>query len=86
MGKNPLTRTLQKDLSEIERRLDSKQYYITKDIFFADLRRMCENCMLYNKEDTVFYECAVTLQKFLADYCGAQYFTKSATQPMKPTD
>lgn len=32
------------DLETMEKRLDSGQYYITREIFLADLRRMCANC------------------------------------------
>eukprot|EP01096_Ripella_sp_DP13-Kostka_P015606 TRINITY_DN7395_c0_g1_i2.p1 TRINITY_DN7395_c0_g1~~TRINITY_DN7395_c0_g1_i2.p1 ORF type:complete len:636 (+),score=165.78 TRINITY_DN7395_c0_g1_i2:36-1943(+) len=64
------------DLTVIEARLDTGSSYITKDIFYADLRRMLDNCRLYNKDDTVFYQCANNLQKFLGERYGALYFAK----------
>jgi len=43
------------DLSAMEERLDSG-FYKTKQMFLADLERMCANCMKYNKSDTPFYK------------------------------
>jgi len=57
--KNPM------DLQTITERLQTKQYYITKDIFFADLVRMCENCRTYNSEGTQYYEAACEIEKVI---------------------
>ena len=46
------------DLETIERRLEAGNYYITKEIFLSDLKRMCENCRTYNHPDTEYYKCA----------------------------
>ena len=62
------------DLETIGNRLNEGQYYITKDIFFADLRRMCENCKVYNKEGTVYFTCAAQIEKLLRERAGADYF------------
>lgn len=40
--KNPI------DLSVIQTRLDEGWFYVTKEIFLADLKRMVENCRTYN--------------------------------------
>jgi Bromodomain len=40
-----------------------KHYYIAKEIFFADLRRMCSNCRIYNSEGTQYYEAANEIEK-----------------------
>jgi hypothetical protein len=61
------------DLQTIQQRAETGNYYITKDIFFADFRRMCDNCKLYNKEDTVYYKCATSIEKLLRDRGGAEY-------------
>ncbi|KAL6052194.1 histone acetyltransferase [Balamuthia mandrillaris] len=53
------------DLSTIESRLDSGQYYITKEIFLADIKRMCDNCRTYNSKETVYYQCAETIEQFV---------------------
>jgi len=54
--KNPM------DLQTIEHRLENEIYYITENIFVADIRRMCENCKLYNRPETIFYACAVSIE------------------------
>eukprot|EP01103_Thecamoeba_quadrilineata_P005795 TRINITY_DN1554_c0_g1_i3.p1 TRINITY_DN1554_c0_g1~~TRINITY_DN1554_c0_g1_i3.p1 ORF type:complete len:286 (+),score=33.88 TRINITY_DN1554_c0_g1_i3:416-1273(+) len=54
--KNPM------DLQTIEKKLDARNFYITPRIFFADLRRMCDNCRSYNREGSPFYKCADSLQ------------------------
>jgi histone acetyltransferase len=65
--KNPI------DLSLIEKRLDDG-FYITKELFFADFRRMFDNCRTYNNEETVFFKCATVLQRVVCDRGGAPYF------------
>lgn len=42
----------------IERRIEAGNYYITREIFLADVRRMCDNCRTYNHPDTEYYKCA----------------------------
>jgi histone acetyltransferase len=61
IGKEQLQVT-QTDLSEIQRRMDATNYYITKEIFLADIARMCTNCKNYNNADTQYYKCAVALE------------------------
>mmetsp|Transcript_43760 Transcript_43760/g.106998 ORF Transcript_43760/g.106998 Transcript_43760/m.106998 type:complete len:386 (+) Transcript_43760:108-1265(+) len=51
------------DLSLMQRRL-SEGFYKTKDIFWADLYLMCENCRTYNPRESIYYECAVNVQRF----------------------
>jgi len=46
------------DLESMEKRVNQGNYYITKDIFLADLKRICDNCRIYNREDTEYYKCA----------------------------
>jgi histone acetyltransferase len=50
------------DLQSIENRLKAKNYYITKEIFLADLKRLCDNCRIYNREETEYYKCANDIQ------------------------
>jgi len=53
------------DLQMIEKRLSQPNiYYKTKDIFRADLKRMVDNCRTFNTPDTVWYDCANTLEEF----------------------
>jgi len=53
------------DLKTIGERLATKQYYITKDIFFADIRRMCNNCRIYNGDQSRYTTYANELEKVL---------------------
>lgn len=53
------------DLSLIRARLDGGSYYKSLEMFHADLRRMCGNCKLYNKEDTPYHKCADRLETFI---------------------
>lgn len=53
------------DLETMEKRLAAGQYYITQDIFIADLRRMFANCRTYNAPETVYYKCADQLDKYV---------------------
>lgn len=54
--KNPM------DLSTMQKRLDAGNFYVTKDIFTADLRRMFENCKTYNGKSQ-FTDMALQLEK-----------------------
>jgi len=40
------------DLEIVNKRVDSGNYYITREIFLSDLKRMCENCRTYNHPET----------------------------------
>lgn len=55
--KNPM------DLSTIEERLERGWYYITKDIFIADLKLMVQNCKAYNGKGHYVTDLALTLEK-----------------------
>ncbi|KYQ93060.1 bromodomain-containing protein [Tieghemostelium lacteum] len=55
------------DLQKIAERLALNQYYITENIFQADLKRMCNNCREFNQEGSVYYEIADRLEKFIVD-------------------
>mmetsp|Transcript_28922 Transcript_28922/g.72666 ORF Transcript_28922/g.72666 Transcript_28922/m.72666 type:complete len:498 (+) Transcript_28922:3549-5042(+) len=56
--KNPM------DLQTIQKRLDSGWYYVTKQIFLADLKRMTDNCLQYNGKGHYITELAQSLEKF----------------------
>lgn len=55
--KNPM------DLKTMQERLDKGWFYVTKEIFKADLKRMVENCKLYNGKSHYVTELAVQLEK-----------------------
>lgn len=55
---NLALKSFDSDLETIEKRVKRGNYYIAKEIFLADVKRMCENCRLYNREDTEYFKCA----------------------------
>lgn len=55
--KNPM------DLQTMQNRLDEGWFYVTKEIFIADLKRMVENCKMYNGKGHYVTELAVQLEK-----------------------
>ncbi len=55
------------DLSMIEDRLKSKTYYVTRDLFVADLRRMLQNCKAFNDAQSSYYKCATALEAFIEE-------------------
>lgn len=67
------------DLETIEKRLFAKNFYLTKEIFIADIKRMCDNCRVYNREDTEYYKCANDIQnEFLK---RGRYFKRLEAPP-----
>jgi histone acetyltransferase len=55
--KNPM------DLGTIQERLDSGWFYVTKEIFIADLKRMVRNCVEYNGKTHYVTDMALQLEK-----------------------
>ncbi len=53
------------DFSTMLSRLKSGSFYITKHIFEADVRRICDNCRTYNRQDTPYYHCANSIEKLM---------------------
>lgn len=53
--KNPV------DLQTMEKKLE-EGFYITQEMFIADLYRMLENCRHYNPKDSVYYEVSLILE------------------------
>ena len=56
------------DLSLIKKRLESKTYYITLNIFAADVNRMCANARVYNNAETIYFKLANRIEEFLEEY------------------
>ena len=46
------------DLKTMSKRVESEQYYITFEMFVADVRRMFVNARTYNAPETIYYKCA----------------------------
>eukprot|EP01027_Heterolobosea_sp_BB2_P010303 GEZU01015136.1.p1 GENE.GEZU01015136.1~~GEZU01015136.1.p1 ORF type:complete len:694 (-),score=154.12 GEZU01015136.1:260-2341(-) len=55
------------DLGTISKRLSTGMFYRTKEMFAADMRRVFDNCRLYNREDTEYYHCANSLEAFFKE-------------------
>jgi histone acetyltransferase len=53
------------DLSLIEKRVRQDGYYKSKQMMYADLMLMVNNCKLYNDESSTYVQCAICLEKFL---------------------
>ncbi|XP_010520631.1 PREDICTED: histone acetyltransferase GCN5 isoform X2 [Tarenaya hassleriana] len=50
------------DMKTMSKRIESEQYYVTFDMFVADVRRMFNNARTYNSPDTIYYKCATRLE------------------------
>ncbi|CDP03687.1 unnamed protein product [Coffea canephora] len=46
------------DLKAMAKRVESELYYVTLDMFVADIRRMFVNARTYNSPETIYYKCA----------------------------
>ena len=50
----------------MEKRVRSQDgYYKSKTMLRDDLMLMVNNCKLYNDEESAYYQCACSLEKFL---------------------
>lgn len=50
------------DLKTMSKRVESEQYYVTFEMFVADVRRMFVNARTYNAPETIYYKCATRLE------------------------
>ncbi|KAL8029096.1 hypothetical protein ABFX02_14G205900 [Erythranthe guttata] len=50
------------DLKTMSKRVESEQYYVTFEMFVADVRRMFSNARTYNSPDTIYYKCSTRLE------------------------
>ncbi|KAK8693942.1 hypothetical protein V6N13_071508 [Hibiscus sabdariffa] len=50
------------DLKTMSKRVESEQYYVTLEMFVADVKRMFANARTYNSPDTIYYKCATRLE------------------------
>lgn len=53
------------DLMTIEKRIRQDNHYKSKQMLFADLMLMVNNCKLYNDEASTYVQCATNLEKFI---------------------
>ncbi|KAL5697270.1 histone acetyltransferase [Ranunculus cassubicifolius] len=63
------------DLRTMLKRVESDQYYITFEMFVADVKKIFTNAHQYNSPETIFYKCATRLRKFF--WSKVQSFTKT---------
>ncbi|KAL3517632.1 hypothetical protein ACH5RR_020221 [Cinchona calisaya] len=50
------------DLKTMSKRVESETYYLTLDMFIADVKRMFLNARTYNSPETIYYKCATRLE------------------------
>ncbi|XP_061360996.1 histone acetyltransferase GCN5-like [Gastrolobium bilobum] len=50
------------DLKTMTKRVESEQYYVTFEMFLADVRRMFANARTYNSPETIYYKCSTRLE------------------------
>ncbi|KAG8370749.1 hypothetical protein BUALT_Bualt13G0015900 [Buddleja alternifolia] len=46
------------DLKTLSKRVESEQYYVTFEMFVADVRRMFSNARTYNSPETIYFRCS----------------------------
>ncbi|KAJ8899458.1 hypothetical protein K2173_018432 [Erythroxylum novogranatense] len=46
------------DLKTMSKRVESEQYYVTFEMFVADVKRMFANARTYNSPETIYFKCA----------------------------
>lgn len=56
------------DLQTMRGKLNQGNYYINLELFVADLRRMMDNCRVYNSPDTPYFKLANKMDAFLDGY------------------
>ncbi|XP_058086764.1 histone acetyltransferase GCN5 isoform X2 [Magnolia sinica] len=55
------------DLRTMSKRLESEMYYVTFEMFVADVKRMFLNARTYNSPDTIYYKCSTRLENFFSN-------------------
>ncbi|KAK6940751.1 Bromodomain [Dillenia turbinata] len=66
------------DLKTMSKRLESELYYVTLEMFVADVKRMFSNARTYNSPETIYYKCATRLAAHFSSkfQAGLQSATK----------
>lgn len=66
------------DLKTMSKRVESEQYYVTFEMFFADVKRMFSNARTYNSPETIYFKCATRLENHFSTkvQAGLQSGTK----------
>ncbi|XP_022898232.1 histone acetyltransferase GCN5 isoform X1 [Olea europaea var. sylvestris] len=69
------------DLKTLSKRVESEQYYVTLDMFVADVRRMFANARTYNSPDTIYYKCSTRLEAHFSNKVQAGLQSSIKIQP-----
>ncbi|XP_031487712.1 histone acetyltransferase GCN5 [Nymphaea colorata] len=69
------------DLKTMSKRLESEQYYVTFEMFVADMKRMFTNARTYNSPDTIYYKLATKLENVFSNkvQAGLQACSKASS-------
>ncbi|XP_020228062.1 histone acetyltransferase GCN5 [Cajanus cajan] len=68
------------DLKTMSKRVESEQYYVTFEMFLADVRRMISNARTYNSPDTIYFKCATRLDNFFQSKVQAGLQSQSGSK------
>ncbi|KAF5937434.1 hypothetical protein HYC85_024940 [Camellia sinensis] len=76
----------------MSKRVESEQYYVTFEMFVADVKRMFGNARTYNSPETIYYKCAsrhgwkpISLAKFNRVFNLASKSSIDKFQLVEPT-
>lgn len=56
------------DLETVEKKLEARVCYLTKESFVRDIQLIFRNAMDYNKINTIYHKYAVDLKNYIAPY------------------
>ncbi|KAH0464004.1 hypothetical protein IEQ34_006790 [Dendrobium chrysotoxum] len=69
------------DLKTMSKRLESEQYYVTFEMFIADVKRMFANARTYNSPETIYYKCSTRLENYFSNKVQATILQTSNKNP-----
>ncbi|KAI0516332.1 hypothetical protein KFK09_009004 [Dendrobium nobile] len=69
------------DLKTMSKRLESEQYYVTFEMFIADVKRMFANARTYNSPETIYYKCSTRLENYFSNKVQATIQQTSNKNP-----
>nr|GEU53907.1 histone acetyltransferase GCN5 isoform X1 [Tanacetum cinerariifolium] len=66
------------DLKTMAKRVNSKQFCVTLEMFLVDARRMFANARTYNSPETIYFKCSTRMESFFSGRVqqGVQSFLK----------
>jgi histone acetyltransferase len=67
------------DMKTMSKRVESELYYVTFEMFVADVKRMFHNARTYNAPETIYYKCATRLENHFSN--KVQAYLQTATKP-----